>query len=501
MKILSPNQLKEADKYTIENEPVSSIDLMERAAKSCVDFIANYAKNHDTTITVFCGVGNNGGDGLAIARLLIEKGFVNIKTYVVEFSNNYSLDFTTNYKRLEKLARIKHIVDGDFLPDIDEGIVVDAIFGVGLNKSPYGFTKELIQKINKSNVEVISIDMPSGLFANDHNLDADSIIKADFTLTFETPKLSLLLPYYGKFVGELIIKRIFLHPDFLKEVETNYFYVGEDYISKFFKKRYKFSHKGTYGHSLMVGGSLGKMGAIQMATRAAVKSGSGLVTSLVPKSGYQIMQIAVPEAMVLVEEENDANELNSVINPSAIGIGPGMGTDNSSMEILRHFFEQNSTPLVLDADALNLISKHRDLLEILPEGAILTPHPKEFERLVGKWNNDFEKLKLASEFAINYQVVLVLKGAHTAIFDYQGNIYFNSTGNPALATGGSGDVLTGIITSLLAQGMSNKDAAITGVYIHGLAADIAMEDGIESQESFSATDIIAYLGRAFNSLK
>jgi len=500
MKIFTPSQLKLADKYTIENEPISSIDLMERAAKSCVDFISTKLK-YDESITIFCGVGNNGGDGLAIARLLLDKGFENVKVYVVEFSKNHSLDFTINYKRLENKLQIKHIVDNSTIPEIIDGTVIDAIFGVGLNKSPHGFTKKLIQKINRSEAEIISIDMPSGLFANEHNIDSDSIILASNTLTFQSPKLSLLLPSYSAFVGDFIVIDILLHPDFIEKEESKYYFTCREIASKLIKRRSKYSHKGTYGHSLMIGGSSGKMGAILMATKAAVKSGSGLVSSLVPKCGYQILQTAVPEAMVLIDAENNIENLHLSINPSAIGIGPGLGTEISSADMLKHLFSEKIAPLVLDADALNLISKHRELLETLPEGSVLTPHPKEFERLVGKWNNDFEKIKLALEFAINYQVVLVLKGANTAIFDTSGNVYFNSTGNPALATGGSGDVLTGIITSFLAQGLSNKEAAILGVYIHGLAADLAMEDGIESEESFSATNIIDYLGRAFNDLK
>ena len=499
MKILSPIQLKEADNYTIEHEPISSIDLMERAATKCFEwFIEKY--NSDETVAVFCGIGNNGGDGLALSRMLIDAGW-KVNTYVVEFSNNYSLDFTINYKRLEVLSPIKHLVDNDTIPEIVEDVVVDAIFGVGLSKPPRDFTKDLIEKINKSNAKVVSIDMPSGLYANEKVSDFNSIIKAQYTLTFQSVKLSLLLPEYSDYSGEFVILDIGLLSNYFENIDVRSHYTEMVDILKILKRRKKFSHKGTYGHSLLVGGSSGKMGAILMATKAAVKSGSGLVTSLIPKCGYQILQTAVPEAMVLIEGNNNLESLHHNINPSAIGIGPGLGMVVGTTELLKRFFNGNDTPLVIDADALNLMSSHRDLLAMLPEGSVLTPHPKEFERLVGKWNDDFDKLKLATEFAINYQIVLVLKGANTAIFTPEGNIYFNSTGNSALATGGSGDVLTGIITSLISQGYSNIDASILGVYLHGLTAEIAIDLGNESLESFSATNIIDYLGRAFNTLK
>ena len=498
MKILSPPQIKKADNYTIIHEPIESIDLMERAATGCFEwFVTKY--NTNDTVSVFCGVGNNGGDGLALSRMLIDAGW-KVKTYIVEFSNNYSLDFTVNYKRLEKSSSIRHIIDFDTIPDIEDDIVVDAIFGVGLSRPPRGFTRDLIKDINSCESKVVAIDMPSGLYADVETIDKEVIIRSDYTLTFQSVKLSLLLPEYSEFSGEFEVLDIGLHPDFIKNEEAHYHYTEKKGVLGIYKKRTKFSHKGTYGHSLLVGGSSGKIGAILLATKAAVKSGSGLVTSLIPKCGYQILQTAVPEAMVLIEGDNYLNSLYYSIDPSAIGIGPGLGTVVGTTELLKRFLKENNAALVIDADALNLISSHSELLSMLPEGAVLTPHPKEFERLVGRWNNDYEKLKLATEFAINYQVILVLKGAHTAIFMPNGKVYFNSTGNSALATGGSGDVLTGIITSLISQGYSNVDASILGVYLHGLTADIAIKEN-HSIESFSATNIIDYLGEAFNTLK
>ncbi|MEN8138904.1 MAG: NAD(P)H-hydrate dehydratase [Bacteroidota bacterium] len=499
MKILSPSQIKEADLFTIKNEPIPSIELMERAAMQCYNWVVKNLYK-DKPIDIFCGVGNNGGDGLVISRLLINAGW-NIRTYIVEFSGNFSDDFKINYERLKGLTDIIHIKDFNTIPVIDGGYIIDAIFGVGLSKAPVGFTKSLIEKINKSNARVIAIDMPSGLYAQQKTDDTNSIIKADYTLTFQSVKLSLLLPEYAEFSGSFEVLDIGLLKEYIDSTESYYHLLDKSFVSGLWKKRKKFSHKGSYGHSLIVGGSTGKIGAILLTTKAAVKSGSGLVTSLIPKCGYQVLQTAVPEAMVLMEGENHLDSLYYSIKPTAIGIGPGLGTVVGTHELLKSFLEDNRTPMVLDADALNHLSQHREMMDMLPEGAVLTPHPKEFERLVGTWNDDYEKMKLASEFSMNYQVILVLKEAHTSIFMPDGNIYFNSTGNPGLASGGSGDVLTGIITSLIAQGYSNFEACALGVYIHGRTADISLELGEESVESFSAGDIIKNIGKAFIELK
>ncbi|MCK5782113.1 MAG: NAD(P)H-hydrate dehydratase [Flavobacteriales bacterium] len=499
MKILSPIQISEADAFTIKNEPISSINLMERAARKCVDWIVENV-DMNKSIDVFCGIGNNGGDGLAISRLLIEKG-CDLRVFIVEFSKNNSNDFQVNLERLKAISKVDIVDSRSSIPSKINDLVIDAVFGVGLSRPAIGFTKELIDNINKSLSQVISVDMPSGLFSQSSLSEKDSVIRSDVTLTFQTTKLSLLLPKYSIYSGEVIILDIGLDKEFLQSVDSFYYLLDKYFVKSLLKKREKYSHKGSYGHSLLVGGSSGKIGAILLATKAAVKSGSGLVTSLIPKCAYQILQISVPEAMVLIEGDNYLDSLHYSIKPTAIGIGPGLGTIIGTHNLLRRFLEGNKTPMVLDADALNHLSQHRELLDMLQEGTVLTPHPKEFERLVGKWKNDFEKMKLASEFSMNYQVIVVLKGAHTAIFVPDGRVFFNSTGNPGLATGGSGDVLTGIITSLMAQGYSNLNASIIGVYLHGRTAELSIGLGEESEESFSASNIIDNLGRAFLELK
>lgn len=496
MKILRPSQIAAADQFTIKNEPIISIDLMERAAKKCFDWImANL--NEANSFAVFCGIGNNGGDGLAIARMLINSGKA-VKTYVAKFSKNYSADFKTNLERLSDLTTIKFLDENSKIPEIDSEIVIDAIFGVGLNKAPHGFVKNLIQKINTSKQKIIAIDMPSGLFAEQESEDLDAIIKANITLTFHFAKPSLLLPSFADFSSEFQVLDIGLHPKFIETVETDHFLIDKKMLQKFYQNRRKFSHKGTYGHSLLIGGSFGKAGAIQLATKAAVKSGSGLVTTLVPNCAYEIMQIAVPEAMVLVSGEKFIAEFEQEISPKVIGIGPGLGKNEITKNLLKAVLEKSKSPLVLDADALNLLSENPELLELLPGKSVLTPHPKEFERLVGKWETDFEKMELAKAFSQKHDIILVLKGAHTVIFTPESKSYFNNSGNSGLATGGSGDVLTGILTGLIAQGYSSLEASLLGIFLHGRAANIAIEiERSESEESFSAGDIIRFLGKAF----
>lgn len=500
MKILTPSQIAAADQFTIKNEPIASVNLMERAAEKCFDWIMKNL-NKANSFAVFCGIGNNGGDGLAIARMLINSGKT-VKIYVAEFSKNYSADFKTNLERLSDLTTVDFLNENSELPEIDAEIVIDAIFGIGLNKAPRGFVKNLIQKINLSKQKIIAIDMPSGLFVEQAPEDLDAIVKAHFTLTFQFAKLSLLLPSFADFSPEFQVLDIALHPKFIETVETNRFLIDKKLVGKIYRKRTKFSHKGTYGHSLLIGGSFGKTGAIQLATKAAVKSGSGLVTALVPNCAYEIMQIAVPEAMVLVSGEKFIEEFKQEISPKAIGIGPGLGKNESTKKLLKTLLEKINSPLVLDADTLNLLSENSELLELLPSKSVLTPHPKEFERLVGKWQSDFEKLELAKAFSQKHDIILVLKGAHTAIFSPEDKIYFNNSGNSGLATGGSGDVLTGIITGLIAQGYSSLEASLLGVFLHGRSANIAIKiEKSESEESFSAGDIIRFLGKAFLELK
>lgn len=500
MKILSTKQLREADKFIIEIEPIASIDLMERASKACADWIEkSFSGNH--SFSIFCGIGNNGGDGLAIARLLSQKGF-KVRIFTVGENEKATNDFHINYNRIDKNnIEIKQVHNHyDFPKLIENELIIDAIFGTGLNKTVQGFHKELIQFINEKNCKVISIDIPSGLFGEDNSgNDIEAIIQADFTLTFQQPKLSFLLADFGHKVGNWQIMDIGLSVNFIEKAETNFQLLTKEVIQKKIKPREKFSHKGTYGHTLIVAGSLGKMGACVLSTKAALRSRTGLVTTFVPKCGYEIIQITNPEAMCeLSSEENFLAGDLIWGNYSAIGIGPGIGKEIKTMQLIEHLFHNYSGPLVLDADALNLISEYDSLFDKIPENSILTPHPKEFDRLFGKSDSAFARLNKQREMAKKLKSHIILKGTYTSICGPDGIVYFNNTGNSGMAKGGSGDVLTGLLTGLLAQGYSTEDACKIGVWIHGLAGDFAARK--KNEITMTAMDLIDCLTYAFEEI-
>ena len=494
-KILNAKQLLEADKITIKNKNISSLELMEHASKLCFEWIHNRLQGNPLPIHVFCGIGNNGGDGLVISRMLKKYGY-NINVYIVNFSKKRSNDFLTNYDRLKELGLWpKTINSEENFPVINENdMVIDAIFGIGLNRNPKGIAKKTIKHINQSNAYVLSIDMPSGLFVSKTISDKESVIKAFQTLTFETPKLAFLLPENNDFSVNTEIILIGLDKKFIKKQKSDFYTTEKQDILNKYKFRSKFSHKGNFGHSLIIGGSFGKIGAVTLASKACLKVGSGLVTAYIPKCGYNILQTSIPEIMVEVDSENEIEHFNFKTKPNCIGIGVGMGTSYKTEKAFENFLKNNKVPLVIDADAINLLSKNKSLLKFIPKGSILTPHPKELKRLIGKWKNDYEKLEKIKDFSLKNNLILILKGYNTAIA-YKNKIYFNQTGNPALATAGSGDVLTGLITGLLAQGYTSLNASIIAVYLHGKTADIALNNQV--YETFLASDIIELLPQAF----
>ncbi len=495
MKILTSHQIGLADKATVEKQGITSLDLMERAATKCFDLINKKYKKLKPKVKLFCGVGNNGGDGLVITRLLFESGY-DVDCFVVSFSEKKSTDFVSNFERLTKIGiSIKTITSENDFPIIGKNdLVIDAIFGIGLSRMLKGFTSQLIQHINSANPYILAIDIPSGVFAEKDNSQNVAVINANHTYTFQSPKLAFFLVNNARFIKTWEVVDIGLDKDFIDSLNSNYSVVDLAFVKTIYKQRNKFSHKGYYGHSLLIGGCYGKIGAISLATKAALKSGSGLVTAYIPKCGYEIVQITIPEAMTEVDAENQLEYFNYKTNPSVIGIGPGMGTLEKTVAGFSKFLKENKLPLVLDADALNIISRQKKLLDFLPNDAIITPHPKEFERLVGIWKNDYEKLELLKSFSSKYNLIVVLKGAHTIVARGD-ELYFNSTGNSGLASGGSGDVLLGIITGLVAQKYSPLNAALLGVYLHGLTSDLSINK--TSMESFTASDIIDSLGAAF----
>ncbi len=501
MKILPVEKIREADAYTIAHEPIADIDLMERAAGKLFRWIT---KRVDAShrFYVFAGLGNNGGDGLALSRKLTEAGY-EVDVFVVRYSDKNSESFGINYDRFKALG-LKNLYDlktVDAFPEVEEdAVVVDALFGSGLTRPVKGFPGEVIGKINNTPAVKIAIDVPSGLFVDVTSKTSDgAIVRADYTLTFQFPKLAFLLPENDIYAGRWHVLDIGLHREYIEKVSVNNFYVLKRDAALIWKPRKKFSHKGSFGHALLIAGSYGKMGAAVLSARAALRSGVGLLHVHVPQAGYVIMQTALPEAMLSIDRyENYFSDIPELAMFNAVGIGPGLGTRHQSQMALKLLLQQFKLPMVFDADALNILSENKTWLAFLPHYSILTPHPKEFERLAGKWDNDFERLEKQREFAKKNQVVVVLKGAHTSICTPRGDCYFNSTGNPGMATAGSGDVLTGILTALLAQGYASVEAAVLGVYLHGLAGDLAAKK--QGQEAVIAGDIIKNIGKAFQKL-
>ncbi len=499
MKILSSEDIRKADAHTIKHEPIESIDLMERASESFVrTFTLHFGKERN--VKVFCGTGNNGGDGLAISRLLIEKGY-EVRAFAVRFEEGKgSDDFKINYQRLRKLIHIDPVNGKDDIPELNtKDVVIDAIFGSGLTRPVEGFYSNVIDRINQSSCRVVSVDIASGLFM-DHPAEGDSIIEPDLTISFQMPKLAFFIPENEDYVGDFVITDIGLDKKFIGECDTSYHFIEENDVRPILKKRKKFSHKGHFGRVLIISGGKGKMGAAVLSARACLKSGAGLVTMNIPSCGYEIIQTSIPEAMAITDPDEIMITRVPDISPfDTIGIGPGIGTSEQTIAMLGKLLDQIDFPLVLDADALNILGMNKELIKKLPENSILTPHPKEFERLAGKCDNHFDRLARQREFSEKNKVIVVLKGAYTSISSPDGRILFNSTGNPGMATGGSGDVLTGMITGILAQRYPPLEAAMLGIYLHGSAGDLAAGD--LEEEGITASDLIDYLPQSIKRIK
>ncbi len=506
MVILSAKQIRDWDLYTIRNKPIASIDLMESAATRCFQWMQQnrFLPNR---FTVFCGKGNNGGDGLAIARLLNRQG-CEVAVHILELGQTGTNDFQTNLTRLHDAGIPAHYIQSpEHFPAVPAGnIIIDALFGTGLNRRLEGLTETLVAHINAAPNKIISIDMPSGLLA-DGSSKGFPVVKAGITLSFQCLKLAFLVAENEPFVGKVKILDIGLLKNYLPAVNYESLLVEDDLVKSLYHPRPRYSHKGNFGHAALVAGSYGFMGAAVLAANACLRSGVGKLTCHIPICGYDIMQVSCPEAMSKVEKGH--HYLEAITDPGkydAIGIGPGMGVHESHVQLLEALFASsgqrttaNEQRIVLDADALNIMAKAPALLQQLPPFSILTPHPAEFDRMFGKAGNDFARLRKALEKAKELQLVIILKGHRSFIAMPGGTSYFNSTGNPGMATGGSGDVLTGILTGLLAQGYAPGQAALLGVYLHGLAGDLAA--AALTEEAMIASDITRYLGAAFGHIR
>lgn len=498
MKIFSSYQIKACDQFTIDNEFVSSLHLMEKAAQSCMDFIV-HEFNKNETIYIFCGVGNNGGDGFALARLLYLKGF-DVEVFIDKTQKKFSKDAQVNFANLKEVLGVSVSDFSDFKKETvsKASLIIDALFGLGLNRKIEGKSAEIIKLLNSIEAQKISIDLPSGIIADENLPDDAMVFQADITLSFQFYKKAFLHPETGKFCGRVEVLDIGLSKECIENTTVNNYVISDSCIFRIYQPREEFSHKGNFGKSCIVAGSFGKIGAAVLATKASTRSGSGLTFILAPKCGYDVLQTAVPEAIFL-NGGIDFIQYFDLEEEYTYGIGPGLGNYSETKKSFLEFLKNYKNPLVLDADALNILSENSQNLKLIPKKSIITPHPKEFSRLFGETQNSFERVELAKQKAHELDIYIVLKDHHTQVITPQMEVFYNVTGNCGLAKGASGDVLLGIVTSLLAQKYSPKEAAIFGVWLHGKAADIAAEK--HSKESLLATDVIVDLGEVFKFLE
>ncbi len=473
------------------------MELMERAARAFTCWFENKFPP-DQLVYIFCGPGNNGGDGLAVARLLHQRGYA-AQVFVVSETARTSADFKANLEALPGEVKPGQVKNEAAIPALPaDALIIDALFGTGLNRPAEGLFATVLAHLNQSKARIVSIDMPSGLYSDSQTPEAGAVVRAAYTVSFELPKLAFLLPQHEEFVGEWHVVPIGLNAAHIADTPSPYQLTCQPAAKRLLKPRNKFSHKGTFGHALLLCGSYGKMGAAVLAAQACLRSGVGLLTVRAPAAGYTVLQTAVPEAMTLADTHK--KHLSSLPDATAayhvIGVGPGIGQEKVTRSMMGQLLATAVQPLVLDADAINLVAGSDKLKGMLPENRVIfTPHPKEFERLAGKTANNYERLERLKEFCQQYSCYVVLKGSHTAVGTPEGNIYFNSTGNPGMATGGTGDVLTGIITALVAQQYSLQDACVLGVFVHGLAGDLAKAE--VGEISMTASDLIRFLPKAF----
>ncbi|HEX7366013.1 MAG TPA: NAD(P)H-hydrate dehydratase [Pelobium sp.] len=463
LKLLTASQTREADKFTIINEPIESVELMERAATAFVKIFADRFPDRKKSILVFSGKGNNGGDGLAVARLLADDGYHQIQVFIADFSEKSSADFDLNLQRLqEKDIAIFYLKQTAELAVLTADIIIDALLGSGLNKPLEGEWRNLAKKINQFSGYRVAVDVPTGMPCEGELFD-DVIIKSDFTITFQRPKLNFLLPISSPYIKEWKVANIGLNENFIQGTASPFYWLWKGGVQRFIKARQPFEHKGLLGHALIVAGSDDTMGAALIATEACVKCGAGLTSAMIPHSGLQALNTRLPEAMYTQRSESKLD----LDKYKVIGIGPGLGTSAESVLLLTEVLRNFKKPVVIDADAINIISEYQELISLVPKNSVFTPHMKEFDRLFGTHNSWWKRIETALVQAAALKVYIVLKNRYTMIFTPEGVCYFNSSGSPAMASGGMGDALTGMITSMLAQGYEVDKAVQLAVFSHG----------------------------------
>ncbi|MCR4764623.1 MAG: NAD(P)H-hydrate dehydratase [Bacteroidaceae bacterium] len=504
MKIFPTATIKQIDAYTIEHEPIHSLDLMERAATAITkELMSQWPDKDDTRFVIFAGPGNNGGDALAVTRLLADNGY-RPEAYLFNTTGKLSADCETNRDLLMGAEGVTfHEITTQFTPPklTEDDVIVDGLFGSGLHRPLSGGFASLVKFINAAGATVVSIDIPSGLMGEDNtNNIMEHVVKADYTLSLQFPKLAFLFAENETYVGAWKVLDIGLSKEAIMLTDTPYEMGDASRMRYKLKLRSRFSHKGDFGRALLVAGQQGMAGASVLAARACLRSGVGLLTVHVPLCNNTIVQTSVPEAMTSL----DISEVCFTDTPNleayqAIGVGPGLGKANVTQQALYQLISRSSAPMVIDADAINLIGENHSYLRRLPQGSIITPHPGEMERLVGKCANSYERLMKAVNLAQTCHVFIVLKGAYTAVISPEGHCWFNVSGNPGMATGGCGDVLTGVILALLAQGYDADTAAKMGVYIHGIAGDLAARE--KGEIALIASDVVSSLSKAWKLLE
>jgi NAD(P)H-hydrate epimerase len=469
--LLVASQIREADAYTIAHEPIASIDLMERASKAFVGWFINHFPENKKSIAIYCGTGNNGGDGLAIARMLHQHGYQKIDVKIARFSEKATDDFNLNLKRLKELdIPVAEIKSGDQFPEENSSIIIDALLGTGLNKPLKGDYEKLVDHLNSLEKTVVAVDIPTGLLSDGEIPPDAKVLKADLVITFQQPKISFLLPDSGPFIKCWESVNIGISEKFIRSLDSPYQLVGEKDIRSRLKPRHRFSNKGTYGHALVVAGQPETMGAALLSSSACVYAGTGLTTACVPQSGLTALNSYLPEIMAVVRHENHLPEIEWT-KFNTIAVGPGLGKETQSLSLFNYILENFHKPMVIDADALNMLSTNPGLWAFVPKDSIVTPHVKEFDRIFGSHQNWWQRLQTGRHKAKEHGIYIVLKNDYTITITPDDKLYFNSTSNAAMASGGMGDVLTGIIAAFLAQKYSSEDACIIGNYIHGKAGD------------------------------
>jgi hydroxyethylthiazole kinase-like uncharacterized protein yjeF len=500
MIILNTDQIRAWDAYTIAGG-IKPLDLMERAATAVVDKIDLLMGEEDQEVLIICGNGNNGADGLAIARMLVDMEYL-VDVYV-NLEGTHTPEWKANYERLMAMdpedLNIHTTWDPEEIELSPSGTIIDAMYGTGLTKPLSGIWLTIANWVNEQSNLTVAVDMPSGMYV-DKAPDGE-VVYADLVLTFQCQRLAFMMPESEPYFGEVIVCPIGLADTFLLEHDIRNFELTDYYLLPFIIERGRFSHKGDYGHAFLVAGSIGKGGAAILAAGAAMRSGLGLLTVHVPGLLYPIIQSSVPEAMSMIDA--DQQHFSSYSLPEkivAIGVGPGIGKHEDTAAALTKLLEEHSgIPMVMDADALNIIAMKPGLLDKLPPGTIITPHPGEFDRLFGEQEDHYARFRTANREAQQRKINIVLKGGVTIVCQSNGVSFFNTKGNPGMATAGSGDVLTGVLLGLLGQGYSSDYASLLGVYLHAVAGDLAAED--EGYEALIASDIVEYLGDAYEELR